>query len=154
MEQLQACSISGSLHGGSVAKANTRSEGACWSADGSDEHTASVRLRLAPWRATASLLDQVELAWRLRRTSKHTCRCLVGALAAVMSTHLQFASASHRGRAAWSSGGCRATASLLDQVELAWRLRRKGKHTCRCLVGVLAAVMSTHLQSTSAGFLF
>ena len=96
------------------------------------------------------MLDQVELAWRLRRKGKRTCMCLVGVLAAETSMLLQFASASHRGRAAWSSGGCRATASLLDQVELAWRLRRKGKHTCMCLVGVLAAETGTHLQSVSA----
>ena len=35
--------------------------------------------------------------------------------------------------------------------ELAWRLRHKGKHiTCRCLIGVPAALTSTHLESASA----
>ena len=57
------------------------------------------------------------------------------------STHLESASASHRG----------AAARLLHQSKLQWRLRRKGQTpSCRCLVEVPAADTTTHFASTSA----
>ena len=155
--------------------------------------------------AAASLLDQAELAWRLRRKGKHTCRCLNGAPAAETSKHLECRLGTvqcrpgrqlstsiefpyrhdigqilpdgvavrkiYRGQTFRGLGHdvtfpngnppkirpCNkillsapplyteeAAASLIHQANLAWRLRRKGKHTLTQVPGWNASSNDEH----------
>ena len=86
------------------------------SAISTDEHAPRVRHRLAPWNShKLALLDPSELHCGSGAECTH-CMCLVSAAEALstrvpsaqMSTHLESATALHRG----------AAASLLDQSEL------------------------------------
>ena len=80
-DQPQACSISRSLHGGSVARANKPACARAWrqalsagllSAETSTHLESATAMHLG---AGASLLDQSELSWRLLCKGKQTCVC-------------------------------------------------------------------------------
>ena len=106
------------LHGGSVAKSkhNLADDwSACWWQRRT--HTLSPPPPRTVKQQQACSIGQSFMVAPLQRQT-HLHRCLVGVPAAETSTHFESALTSHCGA---------AEESLLDQSELAWRLRCKGK---------------------------